>query len=300
MKAAIEKENMEQVLPLLAEILKEDKKRETKIFEELEKVRKRQEQWGKQKEQAGSLLELRQRISEYKKWLSENLSSEQSLKEETERLEKEEKEKTESLQDLRNRVQKEKEAFVQEEEKHLLPAFRKSKILKSMWASTIESIRRTVSLGRSGNRRTEIIKKKYSFMKSFMRLFSKNRQGSWQGNYVRESHVPYAAARVHPNKAKASQKAPEQNQVQRAKLLRERAEKKERENAQRLFQESAQKYKESLGSLRQEGSRLFGEGFQPGEEAWRKQASSAMDEAKNQVKILRQEYADRKKIGKKR
>ena len=101
--------------------------------------------------------------------------------------------------------------------------------------------------------------------------------------------------RVHPNKAKASQKAPEQNQVQRAKLLRERAE-KERENAQRLFQESAQKYKESLGSLRQEGSRLFGEGFQPGEEAWRKQASSAMDEAKNQVKILRQEYADRKKI----
>lgn len=49
-------------------------------------------------------------------------------------------------------------------------------------------------MGRSGNRRTEIIKKKYSFMKSFMRLFSENRQGSWQGNYVRESHVPYAAA----------------------------------------------------------------------------------------------------------
>ncbi len=295
MKAAIEKENMEQVLPLLAEILKEDKKRETKTFEELEKVRKRQEQWGKQKEQAGSLLELRQRISEYKKWLSENLSSEQSLKEETERLEKEEKEKTESLQDLRNIVQKEKEAFVQEEEKCLL-RLQEIEDLKSMWASTIESMKENRLLGEKWEQANRNYKEKVQLYEELYEAFFREQAGILAGKLCEGEPCPVCGSRVHPNKAKASQKAPEQNQVQRAKLLRERAE-KERENAQRLFQESAQKYKESLGSLRQEGSRLFGEGFQPGEEAWRKQASSAMDEAKNQVKILRQEYAERKKIG---
>ena len=294
LKAAIEKENMEQVLPLLAEILKENKKRETKIFEELEKVRKRQEQWGKQKEQAGSLLEIRQRISEYKKWLSENLSSEKSLKEETERLEKEEKEKTESLQDLRNRVQKEKEAFVQEEEKRLL-RLQEIEDLKSMWANTIESMKENRLLGEKWEQANRNYKEKVQLYEELYETFFREQAGILAGKLCEGEPCPVCGSRVHPNKAKASQKAPEQNQVQRAKLLRERAE-KERENAQRLFQESAQKYKESLGSLRQEGSRLFGEGFQPGEEAWRKQASSAMDEAKNQVKILRQEYADRKKI----
>lgn len=193
LKAAIEKENMEQVLPLLAEILKEDKKRETKTFEELEKVRKRQEQWGKQKEQAGSLLEIRQRISEYKKWLSENLSSEKSLKEETERLEKEEKEKTESLQDLRNRVQKEKEAFVQEEEKRLL-RLQEIEDLKSMWANTIESMKENRLLGEKWEQANRNYKEKVQLYEELYEAFSENRQGSWQGNYVRESHVPYAAA----------------------------------------------------------------------------------------------------------
>lgn len=298
LQAAIEKENMEQVLPLLAEILKEDKKREKKTFEELEKVRKRQEQWEKQKEQAGSLLEIRQRISEYKKWLSENLSSEQSLKEETERLEKEEKEKTESLQDLRNKVQKEKEAFMQEEERRLL-RLQEIENLKSMWANTIESMKENRLLGEKWEQANRNYKEKVQLYEELYEAFFREQAGILAGKLREGEPCPVCGSRTHPNKAKASQKAPEQNQVQRAKLLREQAE-KERENAQRLFQESAQKYKESLGSLRQEGSRLFGEGFQPGEEMWRKQASSAMDEAKNQVKILRQEYADRKKIGEKK
>ena len=127
LKAAIEKENMEQVLPLLAEILKEDKKRETKTFEELEKVRKRQEQWGKQKEQAGSLLEIRQRISEYKKWLSENLSSEKSLKKK-QSVWKTKKRKRQSLFKIYETECRKKKKLLCRRRKNVFSAFRKSKI----------------------------------------------------------------------------------------------------------------------------------------------------------------------------
>lgn len=295
LKTAVEKENMEQVLYLLAELLKEGKKRETKALKNLEKVRGSQEQWEKRKELAGSILEVRKRILEYKKWLSENLPLEKSLKEETERLEKEEKEKTGALQAFESSIQKEKEVFVQEEEKRML-RLQEIEGLKSMWAKTIERMKENRLLGEKWEQANRNYKEKVQLYEELYDAFFKEQAGILAGKLKEGEPCPVCGSRTHPNKAKASRKAPEQNQVQRAKVLREQAE-KERENAQRLFQESAQKYKESLGSLKQEGSRLFGEGFQPGEEAWRKQASSAMDEAKNQVETLRQEYADRRRTG---
>ena len=295
LKSAIEKEDMEQVLPLLAGLLKEDKKREAETFEKLEKTRSSQEQWEKRKELAVSILEIRQRILEYKKWLSENLPSEQSLKDETERLEREEKEKTGALQILENSIQKEKEAFVQEEEKRLL-RLQEIEGLKTIWAKTIETMKENRILGERWEQSNRNYKEKIQVYEELYEAFFREQAGILAGKLKEGEPCPVCGSRTHPNKARASQNAPEQNQIQRAKILKEQAE-KERENAQKLFQESAQKYKESLGRLRQEGCRLFGEGFQPGEETWRKQASSAMDEAKNQVETLRQEYADRRRTG---
>ncbi len=295
LKSAIEKEDMEQVLPLLAGLLKEDKKREAETFEKLEKTRSSQEQWEKRKELAVSILEIRQRILEYKKWLSENLPSEQSLKDETERLEREEKEKTGALQILENSIQKEKEAFVQEEEKRLL-RLQEIEGLKTIWAKTIETMKENRILGERWEQSNRNYKEKIQVYEELYEAFFREQAGILAGKLKEGEPCPVCGSRTHPNKARASQNAPEQNQIQRAKILKEQAE-KERENAQKLFQESAQKYKESLGRLRQEGCRLFGEGFQPGEETWRKQASSAMDEAKHQVETLRQEYADGRRAG---
>lgn len=295
LKSAVEKEDMEQVLPLLAGLLKEDKKREAETFEKLEKTRSSQEQWEKRKELAVSILEIRQRILEYKKWLSENLPSEQSLKDETERLEREEKEKTGALQILENSIQKEKEAFVQEEEKRLL-RLQEIEGLKTIWAKTIETMKENRVLGERWEQLNRNYKEKIQIYEELYEAFFREQAGILAGKLKEGEPCPVCGSRTHPNKVRASQNAPEQNQIQRAKMHREQAE-RERENAQKLFQESAQKYKESLGRLRQEGCRLFGEGFQPGEEAWRKQASSAMDEAKNQVETLRQEYADRRRTG---
>ena len=295
LKPAVEKEDMEQVLVLLAGLLKEDKKREAETFEKLEKTRSSQEQWEKRKELAGSILEVRERIQKYKNWLSENLPSEQFLKDEAERFEREEKEKTGALQALENNIQKEKEAFAQEEEKRLL-RLQEIEGLKTMWAKTIETMKENRILGERWEQSNRNYKEKVQLYEELYEAFFREQAGILAGKLKEGEPCPVCGSRCHPDKAKASQKAPEQNQVQRAKALREQAE-KERENAQKLFQESAQKYKESLGRLRQEGSRLFGEGFQPGEETWRKQASSAMDEAKNQVKLLRQEYADKKRTG---
>ena len=295
LKSAVEKEDVEQVLVLLAGLLKEDKKREAETFEKLEKTRSSQEQWEKRKELAGSILEVRERIQKYKKWLSENLLSEQFLKDEAERFEREEKEKTGALQALENNIQKEKEAFAQEEEKRLL-RLQEIEGLKSMWAKTIETMKENRILGERWEQSNRNYKEKVQLYEELYEAFFREQAGILAGKLKEGEPCPVCGSRCHPDKAKTSQKAPEQNQVQRAKALREQAE-KERENAQKLFQESAQKYKESLGRLRQEGSRLFGEGFQPGEETWRKQASSAMDEAKNQVKTLRQEYADRRRAG---
>lgn len=295
LKPAVEKEDMEQVLVLLAGLLKEDKKREAETFEKLEKTRSSQEQWEKRKELAGSILEVRERIQKYKNWLSENLPSEQFLKDEAERFEREEKEKTGALQALENNIQKEKEAFAQEEEKRLL-RLQEIEGLKTMWAKTIETMKENRILGERWEQSNRNYKEKVQLYEELYEAFFREQAGILAGKLKEGEPCPVCGSRCHPDKARASQKAPEQNQVQRAKALREQAE-KERENAQKLFQESAQKYKESLGRLRQEGSRLFGEGFQPGEETWRKQASSAMDEAKNQVKLLRQEYADKKRTG---
>lgn len=298
LKSAVEKENMEQVLPLLSGLLKEDKKREKETFKELEKIRNSQEQWEKRKELAGSILEVRQRILEYKGWLSENLPSEQSLKDETERLERAEKEKTGALQALENNIQKEREAFAQEEEKRLL-RLQEIEDLKFMWANTIESMKENRLFGERWEQSNRNYKEKVQVYEELYEAFFREQAGILSGKLKEGEPCPVCGSRTHPNKARASQSAPEQSQVQKAKIRREQAE-KERENAQKLFQESAQKYKESLGRLRQEGCRLFGEGFQPGEEVWRKQASSAMDEAKKQVELLRQEYADKKRTGEER
>ena len=240
-------------------------------------------------------MEVRERIQKYKNWLSENLPSEQFLKDEAERFEREEKEKTGALQALENNIQKEKEAFAQEEEKRLL-RLQEIEGLKTMWAKTIETMKENRILGERWEQSNRNYKEKVQLYEELYEAFFREQAGILAGKLKEGEPCPVCGSRCHPDKARASQKAPEQNQVQRAKALREQAE-KERENAQKLFQESAQKYKESLGRLRQEGSRLFGEGFQPGEETWRKQASSAMDEAKNQVKLLRQEYADKKRTG---
>lgn len=295
LKSAVEKEDVEQVLVLLAGLLKEDKKREAETFEKLEKTRSSQEQWEKRKELAGSILEVRQRILEYKKWLSENLPSEQFLKDEAERFEREEKEKTGALQALANNIQKEKEAFAQEEEKRLL-RLQEIEGLKTIWAKTIETMKENRILGERWEQSNRNYKEKVQIYEELYEAFFREQAGILAGKLKEGEPCPVCGSRIHPNKARASQKAPEQNQIQKAKIRREQAE-KERENAQKLFQESARKYQESLGRLRQEGCRLFGEGFQPGGEEWRKQASSAMDEAKNQVKLLRQEYADKKRTG---
>lgn len=298
LKSAIERENLGQVLPLLSVLLEEDKKRETKAFEKLEKLRARQEQWEKKRELAGSILEIQSAIQKQKKWLSENLPLEQTLKEDAERLEKEEKEKTRERQAFEHEIQKEKEAFMQEKEKRFL-RLQEIEALKIMWTKTIENMKENRLLGEKWEQSNRNYREKVQLYEELYDAFFREQAGILAGNLKEGEPCPVCGSKVHPKKAKASEKAPEQQQVQRAKTLREQAE-KERERVQRLFQESAQKYKESLGSLKQEGSRLFGEGFHPGEETWRKQASAAMDEAKKQVEILRREYEEKSRAGEER
>lgn len=286
--AAVEKEDMEKALPLLSELLKKDREREEQAFLRLDKVRAGQEKTERKLELAKSILEIQKRISEYREWLAKNLPAEQLLKENAERLEKEEKEKIKNLQSLESKMQKETEIFEQEEKKKL-QRLQEIEDLKKLWEKTVKAMKENKFLAQKWEQTNREYKEKVQIYEEMYEAFFKEQAGILAEALKEGEPCPVCGSRVHPQKAKASEKAPDQQQVRQAKQAREKGE-KEREQAQKLFQDSTQRYKEALGSLKQEGGRLFGEGFHPGEQQWRKKASDAMDTARKEAESFRREY----------
>lgn len=293
LKENIQKEKTEEVLFFLSNLKQENKKREDRAFSELEKIRKIQDETERRFELARGIRDVKEKIKNHRKWISQNLPEEKRIKEEVEQLEKEEKEKEKELQMLVSTIEKEKERFSEEEKK------RKQRLLeveglKGIWENTIKALKENRLHAERWDRANEVYQKKVQTYEEMYEAFFREQAGILAGTLKEGSPCPVCGSRTHPQKARASVDAPDQQMVRKAKVERDEAE-KIREQEQMLFQSSTQKYKEVLGSLKQEGGRLFGEAFHPGEERWRKMAADAMTDAKKALEELQLTYRSRRK-----